>query len=1181
MDAFGRYTLLKRLGAGGMGEVFLARVGDSADTLVLKRILPHLTENPRFLRLFLDETRIASRLVHPNIAQIHELGEVDGTWFVAMEHVDGKDLREMLKRTREVGHHVPIEVAVAVGVEIARGLSHAHAATDAQGRSLRVVHRDVSPHNVLIGRNGDVKLIDFGVAKAANKSVQTGTGILKGKFPYMSPEQANAQPVDPRTDVFALGIVLWEMLCAKYLFRGKTDAATLKLVREAQVPVPSTLRDDVPEALDRVLLKALAKSPDERYATAELFREALAGVLSNLAPPNLPKWMREYDDVPGLDDDSVVELAPSESEKASEETKLESHEQPTVADAPSRTDNPVRVRPTRSERSALGDTSTSERQLEQVKQLLAQVAGRPTNIGPQATSFVGRVAELADLHQLFRQGARLITLLGPGGTGKTRLSLQLGTQLVTHFQSTNERGRKRGGVWFCDLTDAKDREGVCAAVARALGVPLTGGDAVALLGHAIAARGETLLVLDNFEQVVATAGDTVGAWLKSAPKARFVVSSRELLRVSDETVFEVPPLRVPKETKDARGAEAVMLFVERARAVRPGWEPAEAELASIAEICRQLDGMPLAIELAAGRMGVLTPSQLTSRLPRRFDVLVDKASASDRQATLRGAIDWSWNNLSAVEASALAQLSVFRGGFLAEAAEAVVALPTRGAALEVLFALRSKSLVRVYYPTGDEALPRYGLYETIREYAWEKLQQRPERDAALARHRRWFLEFGGRTASKAESSKPLLDALDQERENLVVVFERRVDAEGGAPEALSAVLSLDPLLSTRGPFGVHLEMLDRVAERLGDEPALLTSALEARARARLGRGRANDAEADLVLADELARDAGDLHAEGRLGVVLAMVERQKGHREAAEERFHRAIAILERVGDVRMRGRAVSNLAVVQHELGADAAALNTYNLALEIHRAAGDRRYEGITLANLGVVQQGLGLLKPARANYLAALAIHRELGSRRSEGICHINLGDLAVEFEQPGQALAHFESALQLVRDVGAARFEAVTLLSLASLHQQYGEYEDAMRRLPDAIDSLRDIGEQRYLGLALGMRAAVYALTGDLPGAEEEMAEASRVLTNVSDTKFLDALELYRGHIELGHVISTRSELQAQVLEERVRKRIAKAIAPGPPDEQHPTGTPSPSERSEYVRAALRSLRGAMQDNGRQA
>lgn len=1175
-EAFGRYTLVKRLGAGGMGEVFLARPNGATDELVLKRILPHLTENPRFLRLFLDETRIASRLIHPNIARIHELGEVEGTWFVAMELVAGKDLRELLKRAREMGHHVPLEVALGVAVEIARGLSHAHAATDAQGRSLHIVHRDVSPHNILIGRNGEVKLIDFGVAKAANKSVQTGTGILKGKFPYMAPEQAHAKPVDPRTDVFALGIVLWEMICARYLFRGKTDAVTLKLVRDAQVPAPSSLRDDVPEALDRVVLKALKKEPRDRYPTAEAFREALSSVLAGLPPPDIAKWLHEYEDVAGLDESFEGSEPPSE--KSAEATQLESQEKATVAESPSRASNHVRPRPGREP----GDRKdgSEEKALEQLKALLTQVSGRPTNIGPQATSFVGRVAELADLHQLFRQGARLLTLLGPGGTGKTRLSLQFGSQLVTHFQSVNEKGRRRGGVWFCDLTEATDKDGVCAAVARALGVPLMPNDPVKQLGHAILARAETLIVLDNFEQVVGAAGATLGAWLAVAPQARFVVTSRELLRVSDETVFEVPPLRMPREARDARSAESVELFIERSRAARPGWQPTDTEIVAIAEIVKQLDGMPLAIELAASRMSVLSPTQLVQRLPRRFEVLVDRKGTVDRQATLRGAIDWSWNNLSPGEASALAQLSVFRGGLSAEAVEDVVALPggVEGASLEALMTLRTKSLVRAYFPTGDEGQTRFGLYESIREYAREKLQGRPEHEGALARHSAYFVKLGVKLSAAAEMGKEHLDGLDLERENLNAVFQRALE-EGQPGVALSAVLSLDPLLTMRGPFGVHLQMLDAVIERL-EEPGPRAAALETRSRARLARGRALDAESDLVEAELLASTSGDLAALGRIMLIRAMVDRHKGQRGESRQRFERALDLLKKVGDLRMEGRAVSNIGTLQQEMGEGGAALETYNHALEIHRAAKDRRYEGITLANLGVLQQALGLLKAARANYQAALAIHRELGSRRSEGISHINLGDLAAELEQPGQALAHYESALEILRDVGARRFEGATLLALASLHLQYGEYDDTMRRVPEAIDVLREVGDLRYTGLALGVRAAAVALLGNLEAAEEDMAEATRLLTEVGDLNFLDALDLYRAHLELGHALRTGSGHQAAVLDERIVKRIAHVEKPGPADEAHPTGTPSPSDRSEHVRAALRSLRGALADNGRE-
>ncbi|GMU58638.1 MAG: hypothetical protein AMXMBFR34_04010 [Myxococcaceae bacterium] len=1176
MEEFGSYRLVKRLGAGGMGEVFLAQRPVEPSTVVVKRILPHLTENQRFLRLFLDETRIASRLHHLNIAEIFELGEVDGTWFVAMEYVAGKDLRELLKRVRAQEGQVPVEVGVHIGVEVAKGLDYAHRATDAQGRQLQIVHRDVSPHNVLIGRAGEVKLIDFGVAKAANKSVHTATGILKGKFPYMAPEQAHARPVDARTDVFALGIVLWEMLTNRYLFRGKTDAVTLRMVRECMVPAPSSLREDLPEALDKVLLKALRKEPKDRYASAEAFREALEGVLSNYPPPDVAAWFQDYDDVPGFDESDELYM-PAEPEPP---RPANSGEVATILEGASHPTVPVHKRQdvTRSDRVPEPVRTPSGEQLEQAKKLLEQVSGRPTNIGKQPTSFVGRVGELADLHQLFRQGVRLITLLGPGGTGKTRLSLQFGQQLVSWFQGVGERGRRRGGVWFCDLTEATDVDSIAGAVARALSVPLVPGDPVKQLGHAILARGEVLLVLDNFEQIVAHASDTIERWMRAAPQARFVVSSRELLRVPEETVFEVPPLRTPKEQETPRSSEAVELFIERARAVRAGWEPTQADVTAIAEVVRQLDGLPLAIELAAARMSVLSPAQLVQRLPRRFDLLVDRRGASERQATLRGAIDWSWRMLAPVEASAMAQLSVFRGGFSADAVEAVLSLEG-GTPLELLMTLRAKSLVRAYFPHGDDAQTRFGLFESIREYAKEKLAGQPEEAGANERHAQFYLALGEKLSIGAEGSKAQLDALDLERDNLNAVFMRAQSRNDG--RALKAVLALDPLLALRGPFQVHLAMLDAALAKGGTDDSLRAAGLEARGRARQARGRIAESEDDLLEMSELARKLNDVAMEGRAESHLAMIERLKGQRGEARRRCERALALSERVGDRRMMGRTLSILAGLLSDMGRETEAMDTYNQALELHRAVGDRRYEGVTLANLGVQQQALGLLKQARANYQAALTIHRELGNRRSEGISHINLGDLNADLEQPGQARSHYESALAILREAGARRFEGVALVSLGSLFQQFGELDEAIGHYREGVSVLEETGDARYEGLGRAGLASARALQGALEEAEEGMAEATRLLTDAGDAAFLDALDLYRAHLELAHARQTRSDHQANVLEERISKRIAHAERAGPADEQHPAGVPSPADRSEHVRAALRSLRIAMAQSGQEA
>lgn len=529
----------------------------------------------------------------------------------------------------------------------------------------------------------------------------------------------------------------------------------------------------------------------------------------------------------------------------------------------------------------------------------------------------------------------------------------------------------------------------------------------------------------------------------------------------------------------------------------------------------------------------------------------------------------------------MAQLAVFRGGFTAEAVAAVMDLGGEAEPLDVLMTLRAKSLVRAYFPYGDDAQTRFGLFESIREYAQEKLLERPDVARVFARHAAFYLELGATLSDGAESSKAQLDALDLERDNLSAVFVRAQGEADDGGQSLKVVLALDPLLALRGPFQVHLAMLDAALERGAGGDALMAAGLEARGRARQIRGRVAEAENDLLAMAAIARRLGDVAMEGRAESHLAMIERLKGQRADARRRCERALALSKEVGDRRMMGRTLSILAGLLSDLGREAEAMETYNQALELHRAVSDRRHEGITLANLGVRQQALGLLKPARANYQAALTIHRELGNRRSEGISHINLGDLNADLEQPGQARAHYESALAILREVGAPRFEGVTLVSLGSLFQQYGELEEAVAHLSEGIALLQDEGDQRYEGLGRAALAAARALLGDTDAAEGEMAEASRLLTEANDAAFLDALDVYRGSLELAHARQTRSEHQAAVLEGRLARRITHAERAGPPDEHHPAGAPSPADRSEHVRAALRSLRVAMAQSGQEA
>ncbi len=274
---FGRYQLLKKLASGGMGQVFLARTGQEGfeKLVVLKRILPHLVEDEEFFTMFQDEAKITMRLNHPNIAQIFEFGEERGIHYLVMEYIAGEDVRRLSKRVAAAGQTLPLGVILRIIADAAAGLDYAHKGRDSKGVPLGLVHRDVSPQNVLVGFDGAVKLIDFGVAKAAGRAQHTATGILKGKFPYMSPEQAEGLEVDARSDIFALGIVLWELLTNKRLFKGDTDVMTQRLVKLCQVPPPSQLDPSLPPELDALVLKALAKKVDDRFVDAGAFRLAL------------------------------------------------------------------------------------------------------------------------------------------------------------------------------------------------------------------------------------------------------------------------------------------------------------------------------------------------------------------------------------------------------------------------------------------------------------------------------------------------------------------------------------------------------------------------------------------------------------------------------------------------------------------------------------------------------------------------------------------------------------------------------------------------------------------------------------------------------------------------------------------------------------------------------------------
>ncbi len=287
-DHFGQYEILERIASGGMAELYKAKrtgVEGFQKIVAIKKILPHLADDEEFVTMFADEAKLAAQLNHPNIIHIYDLGKIQaGGYFIAMEYVDGRDLRAIQSAGRDMGVPLPVPLAVYVASKVAAALDYAHRRRDAEGHELNIVHRDVSPQNILISYEGDIKLCDFGIAKAASKASKTQSGALKGKIQYMSPEQAWGKPIDRRSDLFSLGVVLHELLTGERLFRGDTDINILEKVRLAEVPPPSRANPEVPHNLDAVVAKALAREPDDRYANASDLLRDLDSVLYSYTP---------------------------------------------------------------------------------------------------------------------------------------------------------------------------------------------------------------------------------------------------------------------------------------------------------------------------------------------------------------------------------------------------------------------------------------------------------------------------------------------------------------------------------------------------------------------------------------------------------------------------------------------------------------------------------------------------------------------------------------------------------------------------------------------------------------------------------------------------------------------------------------------------------------------------------
>jgi len=666
-----RYRIDSELGRGGMGTVYRATDAQTGELVAVKALNPEVVAHtPDFVERFVREGEALRQLNHPNIVSMVAAVEEGGRHYLIMEYVSGGSLDDLLKNQGRL----PSARAIEIALDLADALTRAH--------RLGIIHRDLKPANVLLAADGTPRLADFGIAHVESGPRLTQTGLLMGTVDYLSPEVCQGEPPDERADIWAFGVMLFEMLTGRKPFEGKTLTAKITAILTQPVPDLAQLTPDVPDTLADLVYRMLEKDLQQRIPSVRLVGAELEAMLKG--------WQVV----------TPSHAVPAESRFA--------------------TPTPPSQAPKH-------------------------------NLPVQPTPFVGREAELTELARLLADpDVRLLTILGAGGMGKTRLALEGGTAQLNNFKH---------GVYFVSLAPLESIEAIIPTTAQAIGFSFyeSGDPRQQLLDYL--GEKHMLLIMDNFEHLLEGA-IIVTEILQAAPQVRILCTSRVRLDVQGEQLFHLEGMQFPdfETPADALEYSAVKLFLQSAHRIRPDFELVADNLKYVARICRLAGGIPLGILLAAAWVEMLTPQEIAEEMQRSLDFLAtEHKSIPERQLSMQAVFDYSWNLLTEREREVFCGLSVFRGGFTREAAQQII-----GASLRDLMGLVDKSLLQ-RAPSG-----RYNLHELVRQYGEQKLLEAGKENAFRQRHLEYYLSLAEQSLGETIGSvqREWLPRMATENDNL-------------------------------------------------------------------------------------------------------------------------------------------------------------------------------------------------------------------------------------------------------------------------------------------------------------------------------------------------------------------------------------------------------------------------------
>ena len=971
----GNYEIVAPLGTGGMGEVYRARDLRLGREVALKVLPADVAADAVRIARFEREARTVAGLNHPNIVTLYSVEDEDDIRFLTMELVEGRSLDEHV-----IAGGLPSERVTELGLAISEALVAAH--------EKGIVHRDLKPANVMLTRDGRVKVLDFGLAKltgpdSGNVVAQDETvamvsvaGQVVGTVPYMAPEQLRGEAVDARTDLFALGILLYELAAGRRPFQGATVAAISSAILRDTPPSLSGVRADVSADLDRIISRCLEKEPRARYQTALDVSNELRG--ARVARPGIPP--------PATAGAAIFKPPPAPS-----------------------------------------------------------------------TTLLGREQHLQSASDRLRGGTgRVLTITGYGGTGKTRFAIELFRRMASSYPE---------GAAFVSLASVTAAADVLPAVGASLDVAQAHGRSALDALCTVFGERRWLLVLDNLEQVLDAAGD-IAVLVSRCPGLQVIATSRAPLKIGAESEFSLPPLELPAEQETSPESllrcPSVALFVQRAERVKPGFALTAANAQAITAICRALDGLPLALELAAARVRILDPTALLQRLDHALDLLTSgDRDLPVRQRTLRATISWSYSLLDAAEQRLLRRLSVFHQGWTFDAMEQVCyGDEDRHRALDELDSLVEKGLVRV-----DGSSERYALLETIRAFAAEQLHAGGEVETLRRTHAEHYRRFAEAVHADIYGKGQLAAVKRAHVDNantMAAIQWLNLQARAGDEEALENGLllcgyldwfwhitaqhftgrsMLDPLLSlavTRPPSrGRALALLAAamISTTTGEWERSLSEwrgALadgdavgDARAAAEgmmgvgyccLSLGRM--AEAGAALDDAIRRSAGGVH-DFLLGFsmsVKGMLLFSTGQLEDAMLLVEQAVRIHERWDDHEARGVALSFLAQMTQAKGEPARALELYHAALTHLALVGDQPEVARVQCEMGWTALAGEDPRAAKQSFRLAVQTHEEVGSPRGTGLALLGLAAVEAAEGRSERAVAIAAAAHALSERAG---------------------------------------------------------------------------------------------------------------------------------------------------------------------